>query len=348
MKLLPPQSDTILPTRTLPPEVVLPATLDPIPAQIRALIDSRWASSTQRNYNVGWRRFQSWCSQNGFNPLPASPETVCRFLAEQSELFSHLSRIQAAYGAIRWVHVRQGIPSPTGDERVRLVFSAIKKKLGTRSEGKSPLKGDTLAKVVKAIDRSTLHGKRDAALVLTGFWLALRKDSLRLLRAELVKPTEYGYSLFLDRSKTDQLKKGVWMSLERRAKSALCPVRALKEWLEASGLKSGPIFVKVNHSGTFWPEALSGRSISLLIKRLVTNAGLDPTNFSGHSMRVGFVTEAMEQGSTTAQVRDVTGHKSDTMLLRYWRHWGAPSRQSPSKRMRMPGEGSRGESEGEE
>ena len=311
-----------------------------IDTELRDLIDSRWAKNTQLRYNVGWRQFAEWCQAHGVDALPSDPETVVQFLTEQSQLVKHLSRIQASYGAIRWVHVRSNLPSPTSDDRVRLVMSAVKKKLGLRNEGKSPLFGDALLKTIKAIDRKTLTGKRDAALILVGFWLALRRDSIRHLRAEpaSLKVAAHGYSIFLDKSKTDQDAKGVWFHLERRPKSVLCPVRALGEWLKSSGLRDGPIFVKVAAADHLWPRPLSGQAIARIIKARLAAAGLDPVNYSGHSMRSGFVTSAMEEGVPTAAIRDITGHTSDAMLMRYWRHFGSPSKQSPSSKIRLTGE----------
>ena len=309
--------------------------------EMRDLIDSRWAKSTQRNYNVGWRRFQDWCREAGQSPLPAEPTTVAQFLLEQSKLHKHFSRIQASYGAIRWVHVRLGHPSPTNDDRVKLVMSAVKRKLGLRNEGKNPLHGDELVRTIRAIDRSTLTGKRDAALILVGFWLALRRDSLMHLRADAsdLKLALHGYySIFLDTSKTDQEKVGRWFQLERRPRSILCPVKALADWLKASGITKGAIFVKVMPNGGLWARGLEGHAVAIIIKKHAEAAGLDPKLFSGHSMRSGFVTQAMEDGATAEAVMDVTGHTSTQMLMRYWRHHGTPSKQSAAKKIRMPGE----------
>ncbi|MHB8734252.1 MAG: site-specific integrase [Terriglobales bacterium] len=316
---------------------IVPAT--PV-SEFQDLIDSRWAPSTQRNYRTGWQRFQDWCQENGVESLPADPLNVCRFLKSQAAQFDHLSRITTAYNAIRWVHVRQGLPSPTQDDRVRLIMGGVRRKLGRRNEGKTPLFGDALVRTVRGIDRSTLAGKRDAALILVGFWLALRRSSLIFLKADPsdLRPAPHGYSIFLSKSKTDQERIGTWFFLERRPTSILCPVKALADWLTASKIKHGSIFVKVMVNGGLWTDGLEGHAVAEVIKKRASAAGLDPQVFSGHSMRSGFVTESMEAGVQTASIRDVTGHTSDAMLLRYWRHYGSPSKQSPGKIIRLEGE----------
>ncbi|HYA75255.1 MAG TPA: tyrosine-type recombinase/integrase, partial [Roseiarcus sp.] len=44
-----------------------------------------------------------------------------------------------------------------------------------------------------------------------------------------------------------------------------------------------------------------------------------PTGFSGHSLRAGFATSALQAGVSTFQIRRQTGHASDAMLSRYIR-----------------------------
>ena len=48
-------------------------------------------------------------------------------------------------------------------------------------------------------------------------------------------------------------------------------------------------------------------------------AGIDPTGFSGHSLRAGFATSAVQAGMSTLNIRSQTGHASDAMLARYVR-----------------------------
>jgi hypothetical protein len=48
-------------------------------------------------------------------------------------------------------------------------------------------------------------------------------------------------------------------------------------------------------------------------------AGIDPTGFSGHSLRAGFATSAVQAGASTVKIRSQTGHASDIMLARYIR-----------------------------
>ena len=50
-----------------------------------------------------------------------------------------------------------------------------------------------------------------------------------------------------------------------------------------------------------------------------TAAGFDPAEFSGHSLRAGFVTSAAEKGATAERIADHTGHESIGMVWVYTR-----------------------------
>jgi len=56
--------------------------------------------------------------------------------------------------------------------------------------------------------------------------------------------------------------------------------------------------------------------VSLVVKKPIADAGVDPTGFSGHSLRAGY---AVKAGISTLKIRAQTGHASDAMLARYVR-----------------------------
>ena len=56
-----------------------------------------------------------------------------------------------------------------------------------------------------------------------------------------------------------------------------------------------------------------------LVKRYVRSIGLDPAEYSGHSLRAGFVTSAAVHRASLDKIMDVTRHRSADMVLRYIR-----------------------------
>ncbi|MGB4979774.1 MAG: tyrosine-type recombinase/integrase [Anaerolineae bacterium] len=65
---------------------------------------------------------------------------------------------------------------------------------------------------------------------------------------------------------------------------------------------------------------LSDRAIALVVKRCAQAAGLDPDQYSEHSLRAGFATTAGEKGVEERDIQRQTGHKSVQVLRGYIRH----------------------------
>jgi integrase len=55
------------------------------------------------------------------------------------------------------------------------------------------------------------------------------------------------------------------------------------------------------------------------VKQYCNKAGLDPQQFSGHSLRAGFLTSAAEAGASIFKMMEVSRHKSVDTLRGYVR-----------------------------
>jgi hypothetical protein len=51
------------------------------------------------------------------------------------------------------------------------------------------------------------------------------------------------------------------------------------------------------------------------VKQYAERAGLDPQEFSGHSLRVGFVTSAAASGASILKIQETSRHKSPDVLV---------------------------------
>ena len=96
-----------------------------------------------------------------------------------------------------------------------------------------------------------------------------------------------------------------------------CPVINLKKWLELSKIKSGPIFKRFAKGSSITNYRLTDQTVVLLLKKYLRIAGIDNSNFSGHSLRSGFATVAAESGADERSIMAMTGHKTTQMVRRY-------------------------------
>jgi integrase len=75
----------------------------------------------------------------------------------------------------------------------------------------------------------------------------------------------------------------------------------------------------VDRHGVISDQRLSGEAVSLVVKERAAAAGIDPSGYSGHSLRAGLATSAAQSGAASWKIRQQTGHASDAMLIRYIR-----------------------------
>ena len=57
--------------------------------------------------------------------------------------------------------------------------------------------------------------------------------------------------------------------------------------------------------------------MALIIKHYLNLAGINSSNYSGHSLRSGFATSAAEAGAEERSIMAMTGHKSTEMVRKY-------------------------------
>jgi integrase len=67
------------------------------------------------------------------------------------------------------------------------------------------------------------------------------------------------------------------------------------------------------------PRGLRGHDVAVIVKRCARAAGLDPAEFSGHSLRAGFATSAAETGASILKIMETTRHRSVDVLAAYVR-----------------------------
>ncbi len=155
---------------------------------------------------------------------------------------------------------------------------------------------------------------RDRALLLIGFAGGFRRSEIVGLDCDDIERVRQGLIVTLIRSKTDQEGAGRKVGIPF-GRTRHCPVLALEQWLAVSGIKTGPVFRPVDRHGHIAAQRLSGETVSVNVKERVAMANIDPTGYSGHSLRAGFATSAVQAGVSTLKIRSQTGHASEVSSL---------------------------------
>ncbi len=241
---------------------------------------------------------------------------VAAHLAAHSETLSVATLVRRV-ATISKAHEAKGLPNPCRSEIVRATLRGIKRTRGVAQRQAKPLLREDLFRVLDTLGEG-VKDTRDRALLLIGFAGGFRRSEIVGLDCDDVERVRQGLIITLRRSKTDQEGAGRKVGIPF-GRTRQCPVLALDQWLAVSGIEAGAVFRPVDRHGRVASERLSGEAVSLIVKERAAAAGIDPTGFSGHSLRAGFVTSAVQAGVSTLKVRSQTGHASDVMLSRYVR-----------------------------
>lgn len=302
---------------------------------VNRAIQTSLSPNTRRAYRAAWGRFVAYCDEFGIDPLAAKPDDVARLLARMASAPRSprattkkgepvaLGTIKILLAAINRRYRDERRPSPADDPQVANVLQGLGRLLP-----KQP-------RQVKALRASDLHGMlaccddlarqepyrtraiRDAAVLAMGFAGALRRSEICGLRLVDLEFVPHGVLVHIRKSKTDQLGEGQAVAVP--GGDRIQPVKRIRAWLAVSGIMAGPLFQTLRRGGNLRGRRMDPSDIARIVKRYAEAVGLDPSKYSGHSLRAGFVTSAAAHRARLDKIMEVTRHTSPRMVMRYIR-----------------------------
>lgn len=282
------------------------------------LVKLAQAQNTQKAYAKSWAWWCDHCRQHDIDPEQASGDEVAGFLLNHAGRFS-VSSLTLVLSGINDFYRRRDIPSPTHKQIVRDALAAIRVQYGVETRRVKAITADQLELMLVECSQ-TRHGRRHACLLSLGFAAALRRSELVNLTVDCLipRPTAETSKIFLriKRSKTDQFGKGQQIPIVNG--SRITPITHLVNWLDISGIQSGYILQTMG-VGSTTGRKLDAGDVARIVKLYARRIGLDPTEYSGHSLRAGFVTTAAANGARLEKIMDITRHRSSSTVLRYIR-----------------------------
>lgn len=284
---------------------------------VAGYVNNSKAVNTRKAYRADWSEFQAWCARFQRQALPALPETVAYYLADES-LRLKVSTLERRLATISEAHKTAGYESPTLHKQVRLVWSGIKREKGTAQLHMKPTLTRHLRAMIAKLPDS-LVGCRDRALLLLGFAGAMRRSELVGLTIADLAFTDEGLVVLIRKCKTDQAGEGRKIGIPFGSQPETCPVKAVQKWLDETRIDEGPLFRSVSRGGLIRDTALSDRVVANVVKRSLTAAGKSATRYAGHSLRAGLITQAAMAGVSERAIQEQSGHKSLLVLRRYIR-----------------------------
>lgn len=321
---------------TQAPSPALPAHLEHLADRARTYVEAASAANTRRAYASDWKHFTGWCRRHGLSHLPPDPQTVGLYItacasgtATGDRKPNSVSTIERRLSALTWNYAQRGTPLDRKDRHIATVLAGIRNTHAAPPRQKEAVLPENLIAMLETLDRGTLRGLRDRAMLLLGFAGGLRRSEIVGLDAGRDQTEDSrGWVEILDKGIVVNLRgKTGWREVEigRGSADATCPVVALQTWLKLAKIGHGPLFRRVTGQGkNVGPDRLTDKQIARLVKRTALAAGVRgdlselerAAKFSGHSLRAGLASSAeVDERFVQKQL----GHASAEMTRKYQR-----------------------------
>ena len=282
------------------------------------------SENTRIAYDKSWKCFANWCRSVDLVPQSAKSEDVVRFLVAMANEGPAGGSRPLSLNTLRLYRTglndhwrRMGSTSPASTRMVDEVLRGLARVLGDTPRRVRAFREHQMLAMLKSCG-TNLHGLRDAAVLSLGFSAALRRSELCNLRTDdLECKGAGGIVLRVRRSKTDQQGTGQRIAVVQGR--AIMPIAHTARWLSASSIRKGFVFQTLLRGGVASGRPLDPGDVARIVKRRARIIGLDPREYSGHSLRAGFVTCAAAHHARIDKIMEVTRHRNAESVLRYIR-----------------------------
>ncbi|MGX5850865.1 site-specific integrase [Mesorhizobium sp. PL10] len=312
----------------------LPGHLERLADRARDYVEAASSANTRRAYAADWKHFCAWCRRQSFELLPPDPQIVGLYITAQASARGadkkSVSTIERRLSSLTWNYAQRGQPLDRKDRHIATVMAGIRNKHASPPRQKEAVLRHDLIAMLETLDRGTLRGLRDRAMLLLGFAGGLRRSEIVGLDVGRDQTEDGGgwIEFFPDKGVLVTLRgKTGWREVEvgHGSSDATCPVVALQTWLRLARIAHGPLFRRVTGQGkAMGADRLNDQEVARLVKRTALAAGVRGDlsegdrgqKFSGHSLRAGLASSAEVD---ERYVQKQLGHASAEMTRKYQR-----------------------------
>lgn len=318
----------------------LPAHLQDLTDRARGYVEAASSANTRRAYASDWKHFVAWCRRQNLSPLPPDPHVVGLYITacatgtasgsgRKDKKPNSVSTIERRLSSLSWNYAQRGQPLDRKDRAIATVLAGIRNTHAAPPRQKEALLPEDLLAMLETLDKTSLRGLRDRAMLLIGFAGGLRRSEITGLDLGRDQSEDgRGWIEFLDKGVLVTLRgKTGWREVEigRGSSQGTCPVAALETWIKFARLAKGPLFRRVTGKGRdVGPDRLNDQQVARLVKRAALAAGVRgdlsendrEQMFAGHSLRAGLASSAEVD---ERHVQKQLGHTSAEMTRKYQR-----------------------------
>lgn len=274
----------------------------------QTLMESQ-SQNTVKLYGEAWNKFTSWCDKVGFSyRLPVRETVIALYLMQSAQTSSSVTKMNHIYYGIGWAHDMAGVNNPCKSNWLNLCLESLRRGLSKPPAKKQAITIDILkgwAQEILQKEEKCLKDWRIFCMCILMFAGFLRfSEAVELTLGDIVFRDSY-LELFIQKSKTDVYRNGVWIVLVKSGLTT-CPYSVLQTYIQIAGVQDsneflfrGISYTKKKQKYVLRPDKTRKisytRARELILEKL-KDLGLDTKQFGTHSFRSGGCTEAARQG----------------------------------------------------
>lgn len=313
------------------------AVLDPELANPETARRSSVSRQTAVEYVPLIKRFKEWCQPATYGerpprwhtPLPCETDTLTAYVTELVHQGRAVSTIRKARSAILWWHDMHGarVPDERPSTKVLSAYKASLKADGLVPKRTQALPFDAVLRILGGLDRGTVRGQRDAAVLTLAYAGVMHASTLFALRLRDV--TDCAAGLYVRRHDGPAVTLPHW-KVSGSHDPAVCVVEAVvtvgRVLLARGATGDGPLIRAVDRfgriagldrgwagtaseSGFLEPEA----AVYMWAEMLTAGAIEDPGRYSFGSIRAGGLAVLRASGLTLDELAAVADRSPATL-----------------------------------
>lgn len=282
-------------------------------AWVQFAVDTVSSQYSKTAYRRGATDFLDWWRAQGRPPLRKA--VVQNYAAGLATAGMKPANINLRLSAIRAM-IRQAAENRMIDELDAKSAAAVK---GVKSENNSAgtwLSKEQAETLINHIERKTLAGKRDFALLCLFLTSGLRRSEMASLTFEHIQQREGRWAIVGIVGKGQKIRD---VAIPGYAK------QAVDAWREAAGLTDGRIFRAVNKGDKLSGDSMTPESIRMVLERQINRVndqlvkrGIESLPMiAAHDLRRTFAQLARKGNAKIEQIQFALGHSSVATTERY-------------------------------
>lgn len=301
-----------------------------------------WAPSTMVTYDTQVKKYISFCVQAGYNPESVPSSVMAQYFAQQAQASQRpKSLLTVCSAALKCYFEAIGEPSPINADVRKMIQGLIKSGTFKPMERSKTMPRQPFVDLFLQWpdnEQLELEKLRLKAITLMALCLMLRPSDIapRAVKVQGGSVVKYQFTtdmlLFLDNGsvevylsgiKNDYHRDGFRVYLRPSSVAKVCPVKALKLYLQRTG---GMVVVRPVFTPLRYPfDALSSASIAKILSEAIQLAGLAGHGFTPKSFRPTGATAAIENDVNPSFARFTGRWASQECFEKHYVHAQPPS-----------------------